>query len=106
MPRSAQAILERKIHRTKIKEKFSCIADDNAHEQNNKLIRDDGGAIGILNSPKALMRWMVAEPEVARMLSEYNESAKNNSDFRSHRDQLRKCTRRKSLFSPLILVRF
>ena len=31
---------------------FSCISDDHAHEQNNKLIKSDGGVVGILDSAK------------------------------------------------------
>ena len=33
---------------------FSSMADDQAHEQNNKLVKIDGGAIGILDKQKAL----------------------------------------------------
>ena len=70
----------------KTNRKFSSISDDQAHEQNNKIIKDDGGAIGILHSPKALMRWMVGGPEVARMISQYNESMKDDPDSRSHHE--------------------
>ena len=39
---------------------FSSIPLDQAHEQNNELIKGDGGVIGITETPGALLRWMVA----------------------------------------------
>eukprot|EP00794_Sanderia_malayensis_P013411 gene13411-14786_t len=42
----------------KTNRKFSCISVDQAHEQNNKIIKDEGGAIGILERPMVLMKWM------------------------------------------------
>ena len=47
---------------------FSSIRLDRAHEQNNELIKGGGGIIGITESPGALLRCMVAGPELARML--------------------------------------
>ena len=54
---------------------FSFIPLDHAHEQNNELIKGDGGIIGITENPNALLRWMVAGPELARMMKvfEYAE---------------------------------
>lgn len=52
----------------KSRKPFSAIALDHAHvnEQNNHLVKDDGGAVGLLQSSVALRRWMVAGPELAR----------------------------------------
>lgn len=36
--------------------KFSALAIDHAHEQNNALIKLDGGAVGLTESPRALRR--------------------------------------------------
>ncbi|KAK6167167.1 hypothetical protein SNE40_021262 [Patella caerulea] len=47
------------------------MAIDQAHEQNNVVIKGDGGAIGLTEDPSALRRWMVAGPEVSRLLSRY-----------------------------------
>ena len=44
----------------KMRKTFSCIPLDQAHEQNNELIKGDGGVIGITETPGALLRWMVA----------------------------------------------
>ena len=43
--------------------KFSCIPIDQAHEQNNDLVKGSGGAVGLTENPKAFRRWMVAGPE-------------------------------------------
>ena len=48
---------------------FSAMAIDQAHEQNNSIIKGDGGAIGLTEDPAALRRWMVAE--VSRLLAAY-----------------------------------
>ena len=53
--------------------RFSEIPIHQAHEQNNKIIKRDGGAVGLTDNPSALRRWMVARPEVARVIMEYEE---------------------------------
>jgi len=55
----------------KTKRIFSSIATDQAHEQNNACIKGDGGAVGLMDNPNALQRWMVAGPEVARVIGEF-----------------------------------
>ena len=51
---------------------LSGMAIDQAHEQNNAVIKGDGGAIGLTEDPAALRRWMVACPEVSRLLAAYD----------------------------------
>lgn len=46
---------------------------DQAHEQNNSILKGSGGIIGILENPEALRRWMVAGPEVARCLTNFED---------------------------------
>lgn len=41
---------------------FSAIAIDQAHEQNNTTVKGDGGAVGVSENSKALLRWMVSGP--------------------------------------------
>lgn len=65
----------------KTQRRFSRIADDQAHEQNNKVIKSVGGAVGIFESPKALMNWMVARPEVARMISDFEAILVTNDEL-------------------------
>jgi hypothetical protein len=66
---------------------FSAIPIDQAHEQNNACIKDDGGAVGLTNNPRALLRWMVAGPEVARVIQEFHDEQhyrKRQADTRHH----------------------
>ena len=49
--------------------KFSNIAIDQAHEQNNAIVKGDGGAIGLTEDTAALRRLMVAGPEI-RLIDE------------------------------------
>ena len=61
---------------TKTLNPFSKMATDQAHEQENEKIKGDGGAVGLTEDPAALLRWMVAGPEVARAVAQ----------FEAHRD--------------------
>ena len=54
------------VHKTS--RKFSGIALDQAHEQLNDLIKGDGGAVGLTENPSALLRWVIAGPEIARVI--------------------------------------
>jgi hypothetical protein len=66
---------------------FSSIAVDQAHEQNNAAIKGDGGAVGLTDNPSALRRWMVAGPEVARLIEEFQDSNQDLSQDTKHHDQ-------------------
>jgi len=44
-----------------------------SREQNNKLVKGSGGAVGLTENPKAFKRWMVAGPEQARLLIEFED---------------------------------
>ena len=52
----------------KTKSVFSAMAIDQTHEQNHAYIKGDGGAVGLTDNPSALTLWMVAGPEVARVI--------------------------------------
>ena len=62
---------------------------DQAHEQNNACVKGDGGAVGVTKNPSALQRWMIAGPEVARVIGEFEKSAipENRSVDTHHHDQ-------------------
>ena len=47
---------------------FSNMAIDQAHEQNNAASK---GAIGLTEDPSALRRWMVAGPELSRLVNTF-----------------------------------
>ena len=57
------------VHKTK--KPFSAIALDHAHEQVNSVVKGEGGAVGLTESAAALRRWMVAGPELSRMIEEF-----------------------------------
>ena len=67
---------------------FSALPIDHAHEQNNKIVKGGGSAIGLTESPTQLMRWMVSGPEMSRIINELEvsqELLKSTSDDRKHR---------------------
>ena len=65
------------VHKTT--RSFSGMAIDQAHEQNNKIIRGDGGPIGLMQNSKALLKWMVAGPEIARAIDTFKTVVLDNS---------------------------
>ena len=50
---------------------FLNIAIDQAHEQHNCIVKDDGCAVGLTESLAALQRWMVSGPEMARLINDF-----------------------------------
>ena len=79
---------------SKTSKPFSAIPIDQAHEQNNALVKGEGGAVGLTENPRALRRWMVSGPEIARIINEFEASmvtecpeteqiAKHHEDTRS-----------------------
>jgi len=60
------------------------------HEQNNKIVKGDGGAIGLTESSTQLLRWMVSEPEMSKI----------NKDFKLSQELVRNITRRARRFTP------
>ena len=61
------------------KRPFSRKALDQVHEQNNKIIKGVGGATSLLDTQdkSAPIRWETCGPEVARILSEFEDSLCN-----------------------------
>ena len=57
----------------KIQKPFSSTALDHAHEQVNAVVNGEGGAVGLTDSPDALLRWMVSGPEESRMVEGFEE---------------------------------
>ena len=72
----------------KTSNKFSAMAIDQCHEQNNALVKGSGGAIGLTGNPGALRRWTVAEPEIVRITKKF-ESDRGHSITanQQHHDQ-------------------
>ena len=67
---------------------FSGVALDQAHEHNNRLVKTDGGVIGITENETALLRWMTSGPEISQLVKSYEVSANDNSKKTSHHDDI------------------
>lgn len=65
--------------------RFSAMSIDQAHEQMNAVIKGDGGVVGITESETALTRWIIASPEIVRLLSEFEGHVEGVSD--EHHEQ-------------------
>ena len=65
--------------------RFSAMSIDQAHEQMNPVIKGDGGVVGITESETALTRWIIASPEIVRLLSEFEGHVEGVSD--EHHEQ-------------------
>ena len=57
---------------------FSNMGIDQAHEQMNKVLKTDGGVIGILDNPKALLKWAISGPVISELLTHDND---DNDEF-------------------------
>ena len=55
----------------KSRRKFSQMAKDQGHEQSNKILQTKGGAAGLYESHEALMLFMLAGRDWARMVGEF-----------------------------------
>ena len=75
---------------------FSNMGIDQAHEQNGKILKIDGGVIGILDNPTALLKWAIIGPVISEILKEeedgnlpklhHEDTASFEKDFRKDRD--------------------
>lgn len=59
------------VHKTR--RLFSSVALDHSHKQVDAVVKGERGAVGVTENPAALRRWMVAGPEIARMVEEFEE---------------------------------
>ena len=58
---------------------FSNMSIDQAHEQNDKLVKIDRGAIGILENDTALLDWAISGPQISQMLEIFSISDTNKA---------------------------
>jgi hypothetical protein len=65
---------------SKTKRRFSSIPFDQVHEQENKIVKGSGGAIGLTENPAAFQRWMLSGPENAARLRKFEEEYFPESD--------------------------
>ena len=64
-------VYERKLYSYENK-KFSAIGIDHAHEQNNKILKVDGGVTGNLDNDEMLGDWAISGPYVADLIKDWN----------------------------------
>lgn len=57
----------------KSKRNFSSMGLDQAHEENNKLVKIDDGNIGILENDHAMLKWVVAGLIISGILNQSEE---------------------------------
>ena len=73
---------------SRTKKPFSSMGLDQRHEQHNKDVKGDGGALGLTEDEEKLHHWMVCGPEVARAVAEFEMSSilrkEEPTDFRHH----------------------
>ena len=65
---------------------FSAIGIDQAHEQNNKIVKTDGGAIGILDDENALLEWAISGPYISEMLKSSLNKITDCNNFVDHHE--------------------
>ncbi|MES9882849.1 MAG: hypothetical protein ABW185_18430 [Sedimenticola sp.] len=83
------AFCEGKFTVNKTSRPFSRMSLDESHEQNNACVKSDGGAIGLTEKPAALLRWMVAGPEMSRVVGEFLcelDKKETSTQLRHHED--------------------
>ena len=82
LPTSIQEEFEEHGHQvvSKTTNRFSSIPIDQAHEQNNDLVKGSGGAVGLTENPSAFKKWMIAGPEQARLLKEFEQQYISEED--------------------------
>ena len=71
---------------------------DQAHEQNNKIVKVDGGAIGILEDADTLLEWSLAGPYISQIINgseadrefryHHEDTQSFDNKFRSHQSML------------------
>ena len=70
----------------KTEKAFSNIGIDQAHEQNNKIVKTDGGANGILDNQTSLIKWAVAGPIISQILRNANNDESFDASALHHED--------------------
>ena len=66
---------------------FSSIGLDHCHEQVNAVVKGEGGAVRLTENPAALRRWIVAGPELSRMVQEFEGGNSSTEENVIHHEQ-------------------
>ena len=60
--------------------RYSAIPIDQAHEQENKVVKGSGGAVGLTENPVAFRRWMTSVSDLARLLKQFENEYNLDDD--------------------------
>lgn len=82
---------------------FFGILIDYAHEQTNKLVKSDGGTIGLTENSIHLLWWMVCSPEVAKVINEFDGLLANIRNRQCRGSDLHHCKQVKGVHATLKL---
>ena len=52
---------------------FLAMHIDQTHKQNNAIVKGSGGAVGLTQNPSAFRKWLLAGPEQAQLIQEFEE---------------------------------
>ena len=73
------------LYREFVKGKFILqMGEDQAHEQHNKIIKGDGGGVGLFDNYHALLEWSLTVPYISQMLD--SELHQNDQSHREGND--------------------
>ena len=67
---------------------FSSMGIDQAHEQNNKLVKIDCGATDLLNDNAALLKWTAAGHEIAEMIRSFRCNDDEDMEISHHHEDI------------------
>ena len=70
------------VHKTP--RRFSAMSVDQAHEQQNAMVKGDGGAVGLTKNEHALHRWLMTGPELARLVADFESHCTSPSVSTEH----------------------
>ena len=102
-PDVAQEFHNGKFVLAKSQRKFSLIAIDHGHEQNNGVMKDEGGIIGLTHEADALLRWAVAGPELVRVISEFEASIVGKKECISQKNHHEQTNATQRLFAKQLI---
>ena len=90
----------------KYRRKFSLMAKDQAHEQSNKIPQTKGGAAGLYENHEAPILFMLAGPDRAQMVEEFEATHDPPSSSTGHHEEGRslQATFRKDVSSFMKVV--
>ena len=83
-PERAREFEAGKFTFTKTNHAFYTMPLDQGHEQNNQMVKGDGGTIGLTENPQALRRWMIGGPQIARIVQEFEEALHSTTSEQLH----------------------